>query len=144
MVNLHSLPKIIKRKKKRLGRGLGSGKGAKSGRGTKRHQKAREDIPIHFEGGQGKITKKYPLLRGKGKNKSRRPQPIIISLEKLNKFETGETVTIKSLVDKGLVDKKAHKIGVKVLANGELKKKLYVKVPLSKKAKEIVDSLSVK
>lgn len=67
---LSSLPKIVDGRKKRLGRGLGSGKGAKSGRGTTRHQKAREGIPLHFEGGQGRMVKRFPLLRGKGKNKS--------------------------------------------------------------------------
>ncbi|MBI4008608.1 hypothetical protein HY357_00070 [Candidatus Roizmanbacteria bacterium] len=67
---LSRLPKIHSKKKKRLGRGLGSGKGAKSGRGTTRHQKAREDIPLHFEGGQARMVKKFPLLRGKGRNKS--------------------------------------------------------------------------
>jgi len=66
---LSNLPKIVLPKKKRLGRGLGSGKGTKSGRGTTRHQKARESIPLHFEGGQGRIIKRFPLLRGKGKNK---------------------------------------------------------------------------
>lgn len=66
---LSSLPKITTKKKKRLGRGLGSGKGAKSGRGTTRHQKARESIPLYFEGGQGRIIKRFPLLRGKGRNK---------------------------------------------------------------------------
>lgn len=70
MVNfLSNLPKIVAKKKKRVGRGLGSGKGAKSGRGTTRHQKARENIPLHFEGGQGRIIKRFPLLRGKGRNK---------------------------------------------------------------------------
>lgn len=68
---LSNLPKITDKKKKRLGRGLGSGKGAKSGRGITRHQKAREDIPLHFEGGQGRLVKRFPLLRGKGKNKSK-------------------------------------------------------------------------
>ncbi|MCS7092945.1 MAG: hypothetical protein NZL96_00710 [Patescibacteria group bacterium] len=63
------LPKIVGKRKKRVGRGLGSGKGAKSGRGTTRNQKAREDIPLHFEGGQGRIVKRFPLLRGKGRNK---------------------------------------------------------------------------
>ncbi len=72
MVNsfLSHLPKIVERRKKRLGRGLGSGRGAKSGRGTTRHQKARESIPLHFEGGQGRMVKRFPLLRGKGRNKS--------------------------------------------------------------------------
>lgn len=68
---LSNLPKIITRRKKRLGRGLGSGRGSKSGRGTTRHQKAREKIPLHFEGGQGRMVKRFPLLRGKGKNKSK-------------------------------------------------------------------------
>ncbi|MBI5127592.1 hypothetical protein HZA76_04020 [Candidatus Roizmanbacteria bacterium] len=68
---LSNLPKIALNKKKRLGRGLGSGKGSKSGRGTTRHQKARESIPLHFEGGQGRMVKRFPLLRGKGKNKTR-------------------------------------------------------------------------
>jgi len=67
---LSNLPKIVFNTKKRLGRGTGSGKGAKSGRGTTRHQKAREKIPLHFEGGQGRLVKKFPLLRGKGRNKS--------------------------------------------------------------------------
>lgn len=66
---LSNLVKIITKKKKRLGRGIGSGKGAKSGRGTTRHQKARERIPLFFEGGQGRIIKRFPLLRGKGRNK---------------------------------------------------------------------------
>ncbi len=68
---LSNLPKITHKKNKRLGRGLGSGKGAKSGRGITRHQKARENIPLHFEGGQGRLVKRFPLLRGKGKNKSK-------------------------------------------------------------------------
>jgi len=46
---LSNLPQIVFGKNKRKGRGLGSGKGSKSGRGTTRHQKAREDIPLHFE-----------------------------------------------------------------------------------------------
>jgi len=69
---LSTLPKIKDKEKKRIGRGLGSGKGAKSGRGTTRHQKARESIPLHFEGAQGRIVKKFPLLRGKGRNKPKK------------------------------------------------------------------------
>lgn len=69
---LSKLPKIVKKRKKRVGRGPGSGVGAKSGRGVTRHQKAREKIKIWFEGGQNRLIKKFPLLRGKGKLKPRK------------------------------------------------------------------------
>lgn len=71
-MNLSTLPKIIMRKKKRLGRGVGSGKGMHTvGRGTK-GQKAREDVPLLFEGTKSKksLVKRLPYLRGKGKFKS--------------------------------------------------------------------------
>jgi len=80
---LSNLPKIVLHRKKRLGRGISSGKGAKSGRGTTRHQKAREKIPLHFEGGQGRLVKKFPLLRGKGRNKPR----MSYKLKKKNYYE---------------------------------------------------------
>lgn len=74
-MKLSNLPKIIVSKKKRLGRGAGSGVGGKSGRGTTRHQAAREKIKIWFEGGQNRMIKKFPLLRGKGKMKPRKKEP---------------------------------------------------------------------
>ncbi|MBI4225539.1 hypothetical protein HY612_00320 [Candidatus Roizmanbacteria bacterium] len=84
MDNIFShLVKLVSKKKKRLGRGLGSGRGAKSGRGTTRHQKARESIPLHFEGGQARMVKKFPLLRGKGRNKPR----IVKKLKKKKFYE---------------------------------------------------------
>lgn len=138
---LSELPKTASRRKKRLGRGLGSGKGAKSGRGTTRHQSAREDIPLHFEGGQAKITKKYPLLRGKGRNKSVRSKPLAIGFDLLNKFKNGETVDLETLIKKGLVDNKTQKIGVKILANGKLDKKLAVKLPTSSSARQEIEKL---
>ncbi|OGK56042.1 hypothetical protein A3J15_00490 [Candidatus Roizmanbacteria bacterium RIFCSPLOWO2_02_FULL_38_10] len=70
MFSLNNLPKIKDKSKKRLGRGTGSGAGAKSGRGTTRHQAAREKIALWFEGGQNRVIKKFPLLRGKARNKS--------------------------------------------------------------------------
>lgn len=129
---LSNLPKIISRKKKRLGRGLGSGKGAKSGRGTTRHQKARGSIPLHFEGGQGRMVKKFPLLRGKGINNPFSPKPIILQSSKLNVFKEGETVDIEALIKKRLIREKEKKLGVKILADGKLEKKLVIKVPFSK------------
>lgn len=141
---LSNLPKITEKKKKRVGRGLGSGKGAKSGRGTTRHQKARENIPLSFEGGQGRIVKKFPLLRGKGRNKPLSPKPTIIDLEQLNQFETNETVDINALIKKGLISEEEAKNGVKILANGKLTKKLVIKIPCSSKVKELVTQLGGK
>ena len=135
MINLTSLPKIVHKKKKRLGRGLGSGKGAKSGRGTTRHQKAREKIKLWFEGGQNRSTKKYPLLRGRGKNKSTKPKPLLIKLESLNQLPVNSEVTLETLIGCRLIDSQAKKTGVKILAGGELKKSLIIKLPISKTAK---------
>jgi len=139
MINLLSLlPKIISKKNKRLGRGLGSNKGAKSGRGTTRHQKARQNIPLHFEGGQARMVKKFPLLRGKGRNKSYIKKPIVISLDQLNKFNEGETVTIEKLIKKNIIQENDKIRGVKVLNKGKLEKKLIVQIPTSKEVKKII------
>lgn len=138
MVNfLSKLPKIIFGSKKRVGRGLGSGRGAKSGRGTTRHQGARESIPLHFEGGQGRMVKKYPLLRGKGKNNSVRAKPQAILVTKLNVFKENTVVDMEALVKQGFVDKKDVKQGVKIIGPGKLDKKLIIKVPMSKSVKNI-------
>lgn len=130
--------KIVSRPKKRLGRGTGSGKGAKSGRGTTRHQKARESIPLHFEGGKTRFTKMFPLLRGKGRNRSIREKPFLVTLEHLNVFEENETVTMELLHQKKIIDKLTKTTRVKVLANGQLQKKLTVAVPVSGSAREAI------
>ncbi|MEK9169256.1 MAG: 50S ribosomal protein L15, partial [Patescibacteria group bacterium] len=127
--------------KKRLGRGLGSGKGSKSGRGTTRHQKARESIPLHFEGGQGRIVKKFPLLRGKGKNNSIKEKAFVINLEVLNNLKDNSIVSRETLIKENIITNGKEKLPIKILANGQLKKKLIVKLPVSKKVKEAVEKL---
>ncbi|MFA6080922.1 MAG: 50S ribosomal protein L15 [Patescibacteria group bacterium] len=141
---LSNLPKINITKKKRLGRGLGSGKGSKSGRGTTRHQKARESVPLHFEGGQGRIVKKFPLLRGKGKNNSIKEKSFIINLESLNKLSDNSTVTRETLIKENIITNGKENLPLKILANGNLKKKLIIKLPVSKKVKEAVEKLGGK
>jgi large subunit ribosomal protein L15 len=136
---LSNLPKITDRSKKRLGRGAGSGKGAKSGRGTTRHQKARENIPLAFEGGQGRLIKRFPLLRGRGRNKSYQPVAQVINLSDLNVFNDNDEVTVQSLVDKGLLSVGHKATTVKVLNNGELKKKLVIALPVSKSAQKAIE-----
>ena len=141
---LSNLPRIIEKKKKRLGRGLGSGRGAKSGRGTTRHQKARESIPLHFEGGQARMVKRFPLLRGKGRNKPLKEKPFTLNLGKLNVFKDDEVIDLKSLAIKGLIDIRTKRLRVKILAGGKLEKKLRVKVTASKGAKTAIEKLGGK
>jgi large subunit ribosomal protein L15 len=136
---LSTLPKLVNNKKKRLGRGLGSGKGAKSARGGTRHQSAREDIPLSFEGGQGRMIKRFPLLRGKGRNKPASFKNKPLSIERLNVFDDNATVDMNSLIEKKLVLPRYHDFGVKILANGVLKKKLIVALPVSQSAKKMIE-----
>lgn len=138
--SLSNLPKLVKRPKKRLGRGAGTGKGAKSGRGTTRHQKARENIPLGFEGGQGKMVKRFPLLRGKGRNKPLTEKPLIISIKSLEVFEDGATVNKKTLVEKRILRKAEIDRSIKILANGTLKKKLVIELPVSASAQKMIES----
>ncbi len=136
---LSNLPKLVLNKKKRLGRGAGSGKGAKSGRGTTRHQKAREDIPLAFEGGQGRLIKRFPLLRGKGKNKSYQTETLPIAVEVLNIFNDNEEVTIATLIEKKVLNSSYKGEPVKILGGGKLEKKLTVTLPVSASAKELIE-----
>ncbi len=121
---LHQLPPIVHRRSKRVGRGRGSGKGKTSGRGMK-GQKARSKVKLGFEGGQLKLIKRLPFLRGKG-FKSHRPKPLGVDLARLNVFRAGSRVSPADLKEKGIV-KKVPAAGIKLLAKGELKKKLHLR-----------------
>jgi len=136
-MKLNNLPKITSRKKKRLGRGYGSGKGGHTvGRGAK-GAKARGKIKLTFAGTKMKksLLKRLPLRRGKGKFKSFKPKPIVINLKYLNLFRSGQRINGTSLIKKGIVRKKeVKKFGVKILGEGELKLPLKVELPCSKKA----------
>lgn len=140
MVELFNLPKITKKKKKRVGRGLGSGKGAKSTRGTTRHQKAREKIRLGFEGGQNPIIKKFPLLRGKGRNKGKKEKPIVLKVSQLNKIPPDTKVDEEVLKKFGLIEKKSKKVKVKVIDGGELKIPLIVKLKVTASARKKIEA----
>ena len=136
---LSVLPHLVARAKKRLGRGLGSGKGAKSGRGTTRHQKARSTIPLHFEGGQGRLVKRFPLLRGKGRNYSRKTYKYTIYSEQLNVFEDGATVDIAALFKANLIEEGVKSPIVKLIKKGEVTKKLTVALPVTQSVKAMIE-----
>jgi len=136
---LSALAKIVGKSKKRVGRGIGSGRGKKSGRGTTRHQKARENIPLHFEGGQGRLVKRFPLMRGKGKNKARKYNMYVIYTRDLNKLADGSDVTADTLKAAGLVDAEAKKPKIKIIVKGKLERKLQVSLAVSRAAKLAIE-----
>jgi len=142
-MELNQLPKITTRKKKRLGRGYGSGKGGHTvGRGAK-GTKARNKVALTFDGAKIKksFLKRLPLQRGKGKFKSLKPKPIVVNLKYLNLLPQNSEVNLRTLVKQGLVkEKEARKYGVKILGDGELKVKLKVKLPCSQGARKKIEA----
>ena len=111
-------------RRKVVGRGPGSGHGKTSGRGEK-GQKARSGGGVHiwFEGGQNPLYKRIPRRGFNNKRFTRRYA--IINVSELNIFEDGVTVTPELMKEKRLFTKEYK--GIKILGNGELKKKLTVK-----------------
>ena len=132
-MKLHELIKVKVKNAKRVGRGLSSGKGKTSGRGTK-GQKARGKIPATFTGAPA-LYKKLPLKRGFG-NPKKNNKPKLIQLSKLDIFPKGAVVDLISLIEKKLVNEKALKKGIKIVAGGKITKPLIIKVAISENAKK--------
>ena len=138
-MNLTNLTKITTKSKKRVGLGHGSGRGKTSGRGTK-GQLARHSSKIGFDGDGSPLIRRLPFLRGKGRNKSLQIKPLIVNIKALNVFSENDIVDIESLAKHRLVKlKEANLKGVKILGDGELQKKLTIKLPISKKAAKKIE-----
>jgi large subunit ribosomal protein L15 len=127
-ITLHNLKPArgATKTKKRLGRGRGSGTGKTSGKGVK-GQKARpghHGARFAFEGGQMPMPRRIPKRGFKNPNRVE-AFPINVSLlEKM--FDAGSTVDLEILRSKGIVPKLVET--VKILGEGELTKKLTLKV----------------
>ena len=107
----------------RKGRGHGSGNGKTAGKGHK-GQKARSGAPRPgFEGGQMPLYRRLPK-RGFTNRNSR--EIVGINVNVLERFDNDAVVTVETLIESGIV--KNPRDGVKILGNGELTKKLTVKV----------------
>ncbi|MDE5597778.1 MAG: 50S ribosomal protein L15 [Lachnospiraceae bacterium] len=121
----------------RRGRGHGSGNGKTAGKGHK-GQKARSGAPrIGFEGGQMPLYRRIPKRGFKCRNSK---EIVAINLNTLEVFDNGATVDVEALLEKGII--KNPRDGVKILGNGELTKKLDVKVnAYSASAKEKIEAL---
>jgi large subunit ribosomal protein L15 len=113
-----------KKKRKRVGRGDGSGHGTYSGRGCK-GQKSRSGNKVRpgFEGGQMPLIKRLPEKRGFTNVFKTEYSPVNIG--QLSLFEAGSEVTPEKLVDAGIV--KSLKRPIKILAVGKISHPLVVK-----------------
>ncbi len=136
-MKLHELSQTnVRKTRKRVGRGPGSGLGKTAGRGQK-GQKARSGGGVRpgFEGGQTTLARRLPK---RGFTNFNRKEYAVINLSDLNRFEDGTHVTPELLKDMGLLKKQLA--GVKVLGNGELEKKLHVTAAkFSASAKEAIE-----
>ena len=127
------------KRKKRVGRGPGSGTGKTAGRGIK-GQKSRSGVAIKgYEGGQMPL---YQRLPKRGFNKPNRKKFAVVNLGLIQKFidagKLSADITEDSLVESGLVRRKLD--GVRVLAKGELTTKANISVTgASKSAVEAVE-----
>lgn len=138
-MQLNNLQAITKTSKKRGGQGHGSGRGKTSGRGTK-GQKARGKVPLRAEGNQLNFLNRLPFRRGKGRNKSFRPTPVIVNVKALNYLPKDTVVTLENLVKFKIVKADdAKKYGVKILGDGKLQQALRIALPVSKGAKEKIE-----
>ena len=124
----------------RRGRGHGSGNGKTAGKGHK-GQKARSGAPrIGFEGGQMPLYRRIPKRGFTNRNTL---EIEAINVCELERFENDTEVTIETLMEAGVI--KSPKDGVKILGNGELTKKLTVKVnAFSEGAKTKIEALGGK
>ena len=121
----------------RRGRGHASGNGKTAGKGHK-GQKARSGAPrIGFEGGQMPLYRRLPKRGFTNRNTK---DIVAVNISVLERFEDGATVDVNALIEAGII--KNPRDGVKLLGNGELTKKLNVKVDaFSASAKEKIEAL---
>ncbi len=123
-LNLHSLKpaKGANRKRKRVGRGPGSGNGVTAGRGHK-GQKSRSGYSQRagFEGGQMPLYRRLPK---RGFTNIFAKKWAVLNVADLNRLEDGSQVTPQSLLENKLIKKLGD--GLRILGKGELQKKLTV------------------
>ena len=112
-------------RRKRVGRGIGSGHGKTATRGQK-GQRARTGSSKHpgFEGGQTPLIRRIPKRGFRDKSTGRTIVREIVNVERLNDFTDGQSITPETLQEAGLIRKADHQI--KLLGDGALTKRLTV------------------
>jgi len=135
-------PAGMRTKRKRVGRGQGSGWGKSCGKGQK-GQRYRENINPRMEGGQNPIYRRLPHMRGKTNRAMNvgmfRKEFAILNVGQLDRFDAGTEVTPELLQQSGLV--KQVRDGIKILGNGEVTKPLMVAVDaVSESARQKIEA----
>jgi large subunit ribosomal protein L15 len=125
-----------RKKRKRIGRGVGSGQGGSAGKGTKgQNSRSGGGVNLGFEGGQMPLHRRIPK---RGFTNIFKKQYEIINIKDLASFQAGETVSRDTLLKRGLI-KKAR--AVKLLGQGDISYPLSIKVEkISQAAKEKITS----
>ena len=138
-MNLSALPKITEKRKRRVGRGHGSGRVKTAGRGTK-GQNAKGKRPLSFEGGALSLIKRLPFRRGKERNKAFKKKPVILNVKVLSLLKKDSVVDVAFLIKNRIVDSDhAKKYGVKILGDGDIQIALVIKLPISKNAAKKIE-----
>ena len=137
-MKLHELmpPKGSRKKRRRIGRGEGSGRGKTAGRGTKgQNSRSGGGVALGFEGGQMPLHRRIPK---RGFTNIFKKQYEIINIKDLSRFKSGEIVDRSILFEAGLVRKDK---AVKILGAGDISYPLNIKVSkASKAAREKIES----
>jgi large subunit ribosomal protein L15 len=114
-----------RRPPKRVGRGPGSGWNKTAGRGEKGQGKRSpgRETPLHFEGGQMPLMRRLPKRGFRSRNRN---APQIVNVGALSVFDDGASIDLETLVNRGLVCRRAS--AVKLLGEGDVQKKLSIRV----------------
>jgi len=136
-MKLHELrsPEGARTRKKRVGRGTGSGHGKTSGRGQKGQLARSQGFRLGFEGGQMPLAQRLPKLGG-FRNPFKKLYSVV-NLSKLSRFKDGDEITPERLYAEGLAD---EGVDVKILGAGKLNRKLTVTAhAVSASAREAIE-----
>lgn len=130
-------PAGARKRRKRVGRGIGSRRGKTSTRGVKGQLARHNQMPDHFEGGQNPLQRRVPKRGFISLNRDEYHGVNVGLLEGI--FAAGEEVSLETLRAKRLIPKRVKQ--VKLLGTGELKTALTVKLPkISESARQKVEA----
>lgn len=134
-MDVTTIPRVrgARHRKKRVGRGIGSGHGKTSTRGQK-GQRARtgEGKRPGFEGGRNPLIRRIPKRGFRQKARGGAVRSQIVNLDQLNRFADGQRISAQQLAEAGIITRADHP--VKLLGDGELTKKVTIIVNRSSEA----------